>query len=106
MLAVTYGLMDKMDITARIGWADIKDREYPYADKHGRQPRYGYQRDGQGVRENKAEQRVIDIILQLRRDGASFKLITSYLNGSGISPREGSAKWHATAVVRIHKAEE
>lgn len=35
MLAVTYGLMDKMDITARIGWADIKDREYPYADKHG-----------------------------------------------------------------------
>ena len=36
MLAVTYGLMDKMDITARIGWADIKDREYPYADKHGK----------------------------------------------------------------------
>jgi len=35
MLAVTYGLMDKMDITARIGWADIQDREYPYADKSG-----------------------------------------------------------------------
>ncbi|MBM4309850.1 MAG: transporter [Deltaproteobacteria bacterium] len=35
MLAVTYGLMDKMDITARIGWADIKDREYPFADSHG-----------------------------------------------------------------------
>ena len=35
MLAVTYGLMDKMDITARIGWADIRDREYPYADKSG-----------------------------------------------------------------------
>lgn len=35
MLAVTYGLMDKMDVTARIGWADIKDREYPYADSHG-----------------------------------------------------------------------
>ena len=35
MLAVTYGLMDKMDITARIGWADINDREYPYADKSG-----------------------------------------------------------------------
>jgi len=35
MLAVTYGLMDKMDITARIGWADIKDKDYPYADNHG-----------------------------------------------------------------------
>lgn len=35
MLAFTYGLMDKMDITARIGWADIRDREYPYADKSG-----------------------------------------------------------------------
>ncbi len=35
MLAVTYGLMDKMDITARIGWADIKDKDYPYADSHG-----------------------------------------------------------------------
>jgi len=35
MLAVTYGLMDKMDVTARIGWADIKDREYPFADSHG-----------------------------------------------------------------------
>jgi hypothetical protein len=35
MLAVTYGLMDTMDITARIGWADIKDRERPYGDSHG-----------------------------------------------------------------------
>jgi hypothetical protein len=35
MLAFTYGLMDKMDITASIGWADIHDREYPYADKNG-----------------------------------------------------------------------
>lgn len=35
MLAVTYGLMDKMDLTARIGWADIKDKDYPYADSHG-----------------------------------------------------------------------
>ena len=35
MLAFTYGLMDKMDVTARIGWADIRDREYPYADKSG-----------------------------------------------------------------------
>jgi hypothetical protein len=36
MLAFTYGLMDTMDITARIGWADIRDREYPYADKSGK----------------------------------------------------------------------
>ena len=36
MLAVTYGLMDTMDITARIGWADIKDRENPYGDSHGK----------------------------------------------------------------------
>jgi len=36
MLAVTYGLMDKMDITARIGWADIKDKDYPYADSQGK----------------------------------------------------------------------
>jgi hypothetical protein len=35
MLAVTYGLMDKMDLTARIGWADFKDKDYPYADSHG-----------------------------------------------------------------------
>jgi hypothetical protein len=35
MLAFTYGLMDKMDITARIGWADLRDRDYPYADKSG-----------------------------------------------------------------------
>jgi hypothetical protein len=36
MLAVTYGIMDKMDITARMGWADIQDRDFPYADKSGK----------------------------------------------------------------------
>lgn len=35
MLAVTYGLMDKMDFTARIGWAEVEDKDYPYADSHG-----------------------------------------------------------------------
>jgi hypothetical protein len=35
-IALTYGLMEDMDITARLGWADIKDRSRPFNDTYGR----------------------------------------------------------------------
>jgi len=46
------------------------------------------------------EQKTVDLILSLRKDGKSLVAITQLLNANAVKPRTG-AKWHPTQIQRI-----
>jgi DNA invertase Pin-like site-specific DNA recombinase len=46
------------------------------------------------------EQKTIDLILSLRKDGKSFVAIAEQLNADAVKPRTGQ-KWHPTQIARV-----
>jgi hypothetical protein len=46
------------------------------------------------------EQKSVDLILSLRKDGKSLVAIAEQLNADAVKPRTG-AKWHPTQIQRI-----
>lgn len=64
--------------------------------------RYGWNLadDGKTLQPNAAEQEVINLMRQLRRDGQSFAAIADHLNARGIKTKKGR-EWHRRSVNRI-----
>ena len=94
---------EKLIIGARTKAALAKKRAR--GEKTGGSVPYGYRlaSDRKSLEAKKAEQEVIDIMLDLRDEGLSFRAIANKLNLDGHRPR--GAKWHATSVTRIIKRE-
>lgn len=65
---------------------------------------YGYMLDVDGIHliENPAEQRVIQLVHQLRKSGMSLRAIAEYINNQSVNNRRGE-KWHYSSVNRLLK---
>lgn len=63
---------------------------------------YGYDRDGDNLRENPEEMQVVREIERLREDGESLRSIAQHLNDSETPTKKGG-KWHASTVSSILK---
>lgn len=65
------------------------------------QPRYGQKQTKATQTPHKAEQRAIDAILEMRRDGASLRQIAKYLNAMKIPTKCRGRSWHPQMVKRV-----
>ena len=58
---------------------------------------YGYDRAGDDLVDNEAEQQVIKLVLAWRADGQSLGAIAARLNGMAVPTKQGR-RWHASTV--------
>ena len=65
-------------------------------------PRYGT-RATEGYRiDDKPEQRVIQTVLEMHRDGISFLKIAKFLTGAGVPTKTRRKKWHSEVIRQIY----
>lgn len=58
---------------------------------------YGWDRDGDSLKRNATEQRVIERMRRMRGDGLSYQAIAATLNTRGVRAKRGG-RWHASQV--------
>ena len=52
--------------------------------------------------EDRAEQRVIETVLDMRNNGISFPMIARFLTGAGVPTKTRRKKWHPEVVRQIY----
>jgi DNA invertase Pin-like site-specific DNA recombinase len=99
-----------MDVFAQYERAVIRTRtraalkvKRERGEKTGGRVPFGFSLDADGVHlvENEAEQGIIEIVVDLRRDGLSIRAIAERLNDDGVPAR--GTRWHRTTVDRLLK---
>jgi len=63
----------------------------------------GYDREGDSLVENEAEQETVRRILDMKRAGASINEIARRLNAERVPTKKGGSKWYASTVSNILK---
>jgi len=63
----------------------------------------GFDRNGDALVENEAEQATVRRILDLKAAGASINEIARRLNADGIPTKKGSGRWYASTVSNVLK---
>ena len=74
------------------------DHKKKNGERLGRYPKFGYDSIRGKLIENKEEQRVVKIILNLRDSGLSYREIANLLNGRGFKTKSNSSRWYAKTV--------
>jgi hypothetical protein len=55
------------------------------------------------IQQNKAEGRIVSLILDLRGKGYSYRQIAAWLDAKGIGTKNGRGAWQAVTVMKIYK---
>jgi DNA invertase Pin-like site-specific DNA recombinase len=94
-----FAQYERAKIRARTRAALAVKRER--GEKTGGRVPFGYQlaTDGIHLEEHSEEQRVISLVLTLRREGLSIRAIAGRLNTDGVPSR--GAQWHRTTIDRL-----
>ena len=66
--------------------------------------RYGWKWENGEWIENEREQKVIQLIKELRSDGVSFRAIKQHLEAEGVLNRKGKSKWSLSTINKVMKA--